>query len=110
MFLASLFCRKSGTGSYAKQFREDPDSAPSRQHWLGPMISAATAFRACCTAPGFAADGASGGFVSCGVAGLLGGAAGYLGGWTERGLMAAADLVLSLPWCSCSLAVRACFL
>ena len=46
-------------------------------------------------------------FLAAALAGLLGGVAGYLGGWTERGLMAGADLVLSLPWLFLLLAVRA---
>jgi len=108
VFLASLFAGSLAPAPYAKQFREDPDSAPSRQHWLGTDDLGRDRFSrvlygtriSLLMAPAAA-------LLAAALAGLLGGAAGYLGGWTERGLMAAADLVLSLPWLFLLLAVRA---
>jgi len=38
---------------------------------------------------------------------LIGGAAGFLGGWVERLVMAATDLFLSLPWLFLLITVRA---
>jgi ABC-type dipeptide/oligopeptide/nickel transport system permease subunit len=38
---------------------------------------------------------------------LIGGAAGFLGGWVERIIMAATDLFLSLPWLFLLITVRA---
>jgi hypothetical protein len=35
VFLASLFAGTLAPAPYAKQFREEPDAAPSAQHWLG---------------------------------------------------------------------------
>ena len=107
VFLASLFAGTLATAPYAKQFREEPDAAPSRQHWLGTDDFGRDRFSrvlygtriSLLLAPAAA-------FVAVALAGLLGGIAGYLGGWTERGLMAAADLVF-LPWLFLLLAVRA---
>ena len=108
LFLASLFAGTLAPAPYAKQFREDPDAAPSRAHWLGTDDLGRDRFSrllygtrvSLLLAPAAA-------LLAALLAGLLGGVAGYLGGWTERGLMAAADLVLSLPWLFLLLAVRA---
>ena len=35
VFLASLFAGTLAPAPYATQFRDEPDAAPSRQHWLG---------------------------------------------------------------------------
>jgi len=108
VFFASLFAGTLATAPYAKQFREEPDAAPSSQHWLGTDDLGRDRFSrvlygtriSLLLAPAAA-------FLATVLAGLLGGVAGYLGGWTERGLMAGADLVLSLPWLFLLLAVRA---
>ena len=108
VLLASLFAGVIAPAPYAKQFRDEPDAAPSRQHWLGTDDLGRDRFSrvlygtriSLLLAPAAA-------LLAAALAGLLGGLAGYLGGWTERGLMAAADLVLSLPWLFLLLAVRA---
>jgi len=108
IFLASLFAGTLAPAPYAKQFRDEPDAAPSRQHWLGTDDLGRDRFSrvlygtriSLLLAPAAA-------FLAAVLAGLIGGVAGYRGGWTERGLMAAADLVLSLPWLFLLLAVRA---
>ena len=108
VFLASLFAGTLAPAPYAKQFRDEPDAAPTRQHWLGTDDLGRDRFSrvlygtriSLLLAPAAA-------LLAVALAGLLGGVAGYLGGWTERALMAAADLVLSLPWLFLLLAVRA---
>jgi peptide/nickel transport system permease protein len=108
VFVGSLLAGVIAPAPYAKQFREDPDSAPSREHWLGTDDLGRDRFSrvlygtriSLLLAPAAA-------LLAAGLAGLIGGVAGYHGGWTERGLMAATDLVLSLPWLFLLLAVRA---
>jgi peptide/nickel transport system permease protein len=46
--------------------------------------------------------------LSCLAAALIGGLAGFAGGWVERFILAAVDLFLSLPWLLLLLMVRAC--
>ena len=108
VFLASLFAGLIAPAPYAKQFRDEPDAAPSRQHLLGTDDLGRDRFSrvlygtriSLLLAPAAA-------LLASLLAGLIGGLAGYLGGWTERALMAAADLALSLPWLFLLLAVRA---
>ena len=108
VFLASLLAGTLAPAPYAKQFREEPDAVPSRQHWLGTDDLGRDRFSrvlygtriSLLLAPAAA-------LLAALLAGLLGGVAGYMGGWTERALMATADLVLSLPWLFLLLAVRA---
>jgi len=108
VFLASLFAGYLAPAPYAKQFREEPDAAPSRQHWLGTDDLGRDRFSRVLYGTRislFLAPAAA--LLAAVLAGVLGGAAGYLGGWVERGLMAGADLVLSLPWLFLLLAARA---
>ncbi len=108
VFLASLFAGTLAPAPYAKQFRDEPDAPPTRQHWLGTDDLGRDRYSrvlhgtriSLLLAPAAA-------FLAALLAGALGGLAGYLGGWTERCLMATADLVLSLPWLFLLLAVRA---
>src|SRR5258707_3065470 len=106
--VACLLANVIAPASYAHQFREEPNASPTRQHWLGTDDLGRDRFSrvlygtriSLLLAPAAA-------LLAAALAGLLGGVAGYLGGWTERALMAAADLVLSLPWLFLLLAVRA---
>ena len=106
--LASLFPQLVGAGSYAHQFRDFPDAAPTHQHPLGTdelgrdrfsrllygtRVSLLLAPAAALTASVLAA--------------LIGGTAGYFGGWFQRIVMAATDLFLSLPWLFLLITVRA---
>jgi ABC-type dipeptide/oligopeptide/nickel transport system permease subunit len=94
--------------SYAHQFRDEPDAAPSRQHLLGTDDLGRDRFArvlygtrvSLLLAPAAA-------LLSSLLAVLIGGAAGFLGGWTERLVMAATDLFLSLPWLFLLITVRA---
>lgn len=94
--------------SYAHQFRDAPDAAPSRQHLLGTDDLGRDRFSrllhgtrvSLILAPAAA-------LLSSFLAALIGGAAGYMGGWLERSIMAATDLFLSLPWLFLLITVRA---
>lgn len=96
------------SGSYAEQFREFPDTAPSAQFLLGTdalgrdrlsrllygsgiSLALATAAALCSTA----------------VAALAGGVAGFAGGRCERLILGVVDLFLSLPWLFLLLTARA---
>ena len=107
-FAACLLAGILAPASYATQFREEPDAAPSHQHWLGTDDLGRDRFSrllqgtriSLLLAPAAA-------LLTAALAGLIGGVAGYWGGWTERVLMAIADLVLSLPWLFLLLTARA---
>jgi ABC-type dipeptide/oligopeptide/nickel transport system permease subunit len=94
--------------SYARQFRDLPDAAPSRQHLLGTDDLGRDRFAralygtrvSLLLAPAAA-------LLSSLLAVLIGGAAGFAGGWVERIIMAATDLFLSLPWLFLLITVRA---
>ena len=94
--------------SYSRQFRDQPDAGPSRQHWLGTDDLGRDRFArvlygtrvSLLLAPAAA-------LLSSLLAVLIGGAAGFAGGWVERVVMAATDLFLSLPWLFLLITVRA---
>jgi peptide/nickel transport system permease protein len=94
--------------SYARQFRDAPGAAPSRQHLLGTDDLGRDRFArvlygtrvSLLLAPAAA-------LLSSLLAVLIGGAAGFVGGWVERIIMAATDLFLSLPWLFLLITVRA---
>ncbi len=108
VFAASLLARWIAPDSYAHQFRDLPDAAPSTQHWLGTDDLGRDRFSrllygthiSLLLAPAAA-------LVSSGLAALIGGAAGFAGGWMESCVMAATDLFLSLPWLFLLITVRA---
>jgi peptide/nickel transport system permease protein len=94
--------------SYAEQSREFISVPPSAHFWLGTDELGRDRFArllygtrvSLLLAPGAA-------LLSTLLAGLIGGAAGYLGGRWERLVTAGVDLFLSLPWLFLLLAVRA---
>jgi len=94
--------------SYEQQFRDVPDAAASAQHLLGTDDLGRDRFSrllygtrvSLLLAPAAA-------LLSSLLAALIGGAAGFLGGWLESCVMAATDLFLSLPWLFLLIAVRA---
>jgi peptide/nickel transport system permease protein len=94
--------------SYAEQSREFISVAPSARFWLGTDELGRDRFArllygtrvSLLLAPAAA-------LLSTVIAGLIGGAAGYLGGRWERMVTAGVDLFLSLPWLFLLLAVRA---
>lgn len=94
---------------YDEQFRDSPDAAPSRRFPLGTDALGRDRFSrlvygtrvSLLLAPSAA-------LLSCVVAALLGGLAGFAGGFTERVILGTADLFLSLPWLFLLLIARAC--
>jgi peptide/nickel transport system permease protein len=105
---ASLGANWLAPAPYAEQFRELPDAQPSARHWLGTDDLGRDRFSrllygtriSLMLAPGAA-------LLSTALAGTVGGIAGLAGGWIEASVMAATDLVLSMPWLFLLIAVRA---
>jgi ABC-type dipeptide/oligopeptide/nickel transport system permease subunit len=105
---ASLLAGLVAPASYAYQFRDEPDAALSRHHLLGTDDLGRDRFSrllygsrvSLLLAPAAALLASSLGLI-------IGGLAGFLGGWTERIVMSATDLFLSLPWLFLLLTVRA---
>jgi peptide/nickel transport system permease protein len=106
--LASLLANVLAPAPYAQQFREVPDAACSWHHPLGTDDLGRDRFSrllygtrvSLLLAPAAA-------MVSATLAGLIGGAAGFAGGWVEGLVMSATDLFLSLPWLFLLITVRA---
>jgi peptide/nickel transport system permease protein len=105
---ASLLASFIAPASYAHQFRDMPDAAPSSQHLLGTDDLGRDRFSrllfgtrvSLLLAPAAA-------LLSSFLAALIGGTAGFVGGWLESCVMAATDLFLSLPWLFLLITVRA---
>jgi peptide/nickel transport system permease protein len=108
VFSATIMAGVLSPPSYFQQFRNSPNGAPSTAFPLGTddlgrsrlsrlLVGTRVSLL---LAPAAA-------LLSTLLAGLLGGVAGYLGGWWERLAMGATDLVLSLPWLFLLLTVRA---
>ena len=93
---------------YAHQFRDIPNAGPSAAHPLGTDALGRDSLSrllygsrvSLLLAPAAA-------LLSTLIAALLGSAAGLLGGWFERIVLAATDLSLALPWLFLLLVVRA---
>ena len=106
--MASLGAGWLAHHSYAEQSREFISAPPSTQFWLGTDELGRDRFArllygtrvSLLLAPAAA-------LLSTLLAGLIGGAAGYLGGRWERFVTGGVDLFLSLPWLFLLLAVRA---
>lgn len=106
--LASLGAGFLTGHSYAEQSREFISAPPSSQFWLGTDELGRDRFArllygtrvSLLLAPAAA-------LLATALAAMIGGAAGYLGGFWERSITAGVDLFLSLPWLFLLLAVRA---
>jgi peptide/nickel transport system permease protein len=105
---ACLLANYLAPASYAHQFREDPNAPPSRHHLLGTDDLGRDRFSrvlygtrvSLLLAPAAA-------LVSSLLAAVIGGVAGFAGGWLQKFVMAATDLFLSLPWLFLLITVRA---
>ena len=106
--VASLGAAYIAPSSYSEQFRDAISAPPSSRFWLGTDELGRDRFArllygtrvSLLLAPAAA-------LLSTLIAGLIGGAAGYLGGRWERIVTGGVDLFLSLPWLFLLLAVRA---
>jgi peptide/nickel transport system permease protein len=94
--------------SYAQQHRESASAAPSLRFPLGTDDLGRDRLARLLYATRFslllAAAASAGALV---LAFLIGGAAGYCGGWCDRAIVRAIDLMLSIPWLLLLLAARA---
>ncbi len=105
--MVCLFADQLAPAGYAKQFRESPNAAPSRKHLLGTDDLGRDRFSrvlygtriSLLLAPAAA-------LLSTLLAALIGGVAGYLGGFWARCAMGFTDLFLSLPWLFLLIMVR----
>ena len=105
---ACLLANFIAPASYAYQFRDLPNAAPSRQHLLGTDDLGRDRFSRVLygTRVSLLLAPAAALFSSL-LAALIGGTAGFAGGWLERCVMAGTDLFLSLPWLFLLITVRA---
>jgi len=108
MAIACLFASFLTSSTYAHQFRDIPDAPPSHQHLLGTDDLGRDRFArvlygtrvSLLLAPAAA-------LLSSLLAAVIGGIAGFTGGWIARVIMAITDLFLSLPWLLLLITVRA---
>jgi peptide/nickel transport system permease protein len=108
IFMFGLCAELIAPAPYALQFRELPDAAPSALHPLGTDALGRDLLSrllygtrvSLLLAPAAA-------LLSTLIAGLLGSAAGLLGGWCERVVLRATDLSLALPWLFFLITMRA---
>jgi peptide/nickel transport system permease protein len=94
--------------SYADQHREMTDAAPSARFPLGTDdLGRDRLVRLLCATRISLLLAAAASLGALFLAAMAGGAAGYLGGWFDRALVRAIDLMLSLPWLFLLIAARA---
>ena len=108
VFALGLFAGAVSPYSYARQFRERPNAAPSASHWLGTdglgrdlLARLLYGTRVSLLLAPAAA------LLSTLIAGLFGAIAGLAGGWWETTILAASDLSMALPLLFVLLALRA---
>src|SRR5271157_1925166 len=108
IFALGLFAGSVTHCSYAFQFREIPNAAPSALHFLGTDQLGRDLFTrvvygtriSLLLAPAAA-------LLATFIAAMLGGIAGLRGGWLEKLILATADLSMSLPLLFVLIALRA---
>ncbi|PYV10240.1 MAG: hypothetical protein DMG23_08365 [Acidobacteria bacterium] len=108
VFLASLMANQLAPVSYSHQFRESANAPPSHEFPLGTddlgrdrLSRLLYGSRISLLLAPVAA------LIATALAALVGGTAGYLGGWWERVGMGFSDLFMSLPWLFLLLTFRA---
>jgi len=108
IFALGLFAGSVTHYSYAFQFREIPNAAPSALHFLGTDQLGRDLFAriAYGTRVSLLLAPAAALLATC-IAAMLGGIAGLRGGWLEKLILAAADLSMSLPLLFVLIALRA---
>jgi peptide/nickel transport system permease protein len=107
--LAMLTPEMWAPAGYETQFREFPDTPPSAKFPLGTDALGRDRLSrlmygtrvSLLLAPAAA-------LMTCVEAALLGGLAGFAGGWADRMIDSSADMFLSLPWLFVLISVRAC--
>jgi len=106
--LTALGAHYIAPAGYEHQFRETPAAAPSSHHLLGTddlgrdrLARLLYGMRVSLLLAPFAAG------LATLLAALIGGIAGYWGGWVERCLMLLVDVFLCVPWLFLLLTVRA---
>jgi ABC-type dipeptide/oligopeptide/nickel transport system permease subunit len=106
--IACMLAPLLAPASYAHQYRDIPDAAPSHQHLLGTDdLGRDRLARLLYGTRVSLILAPSAALLSSLLAALIGGAAGFAGGWFARCVMAATDLFLSLPWLFLLITVRA---
>jgi peptide/nickel transport system permease protein len=108
VFVVSLLANVFAPAPYAMQFRDFISSPASRHFWLGTDELGRDRWSrllygtriSLLLAPAAAV-------LSTSMAVLIGGVAGYLGGWWDRVVLRVIDLFLSIPWLFLFLIVRA---
>ena len=108
VFAAGLFAGSLTRYSYALQFREVPNAAPSALHPFGTDALGRDSLArllygtriSLLLAPAAA-------LLATLIAGVFGGVAGLAGGWWEKAILAAADLSMALPLLFVLIAMRA---
>jgi peptide/nickel transport system permease protein len=106
--LAALLAPVLTPAPYAKQFRDIPDAACSRQHPLGTDDLGRDRFSRLLYGTRVSLLLAPAAALAASIlAALIGGTAGFAGGWVEDFVMSATDLFLSLPWLFLLITVRA---
>ena len=108
IFAFGLFAESVTHYSYALQFRELPNAAPSASHLLGTdglgrdfLTRVAYGTRVSLVLAPSAA------LLATAIAAILGGLAGLRGGWLEKLILSSADLAMSLPLLFVLIALRA---
>lgn len=108
ILLAASFPRLLTNDSYDRQFREMPNAPASRQFPLGTdELGRDRLSRLLYGARISLLAGAAAALLSTVVAAVVGGLAGFIGGWLDRCCVACIDLMLSLPWLFLLVIVRA---
>ncbi len=108
VLLASAFPRFLTSAPYEKQFRESPNAPISRRFPLGTDDLGRDRLSRLLHGARVSLIGApAAALLSTMIAALIGGLAGFLGGWPDRCCVVCVDLMLSLPWLFLLVIVRA---
>jgi peptide/nickel transport system permease protein len=108
ILLAALFPRLLTNTSYDRQFRDLPNAPASRQFPLGTdELGRDRLSRLLYASRISLLAGPAAALLSTVLAAVVGGLAGFFGGWADRCCVACIDLMLSLPWLFLLVIVRA---